>query len=367
MDIINRAEGISDRHVSAKGERISTKDMLNEFRFMKDIANVDELKKKVKTCDFWGETWAISTLERVLNIKLIMFSEEAYKDKDNNNVLQCGQLNDSILEKKGKFEPTHYIMANYQGNHYQLVTYKGKGSLTFAEIPYDVKQMILTKCLERNAGPYYIIPDFKNLIKDMNVVVLDVNDDIQSGLYDNDTVFQFYSKSGDKPKPGKGSGERMGSESVTTYAELAQIPSWRKKLSNFWAEEFQLDGHKWLSVEHYYQASKFKRNNPDFYLQFSLDSGSELSKDPLLAKGAGSKSGKFKGKELRSKSITIDPDFFAGRNKTDMEYAMKAKFEQNHDLGRLLKATKKAKLNHFSRGSPPVVYEELMRVRKGLE
>ena len=128
-----------------------------------------------------------------------------------------------------------------------------------------------------------------------------------------------------------------------------------------------MDGHKWLSVEHYYQASKFKRNNPDFYLQFSLDSGSELSKDPLLAKGAGSKSGKFKGKELRSKSITIDPDFFAGRNKTDMEYAMKAKFEQNHDLGRLLKATKKAKLNHFSRGSPPVVYEELMRVRKGLE
>jgi len=120
-------------------------------------------------------------------------------------------------------------------------------------------------------------------------------------------------------------------------------------------------------VEHYYQGSKFKRSNPDFFLQFSLDSGSELSKDPVLAKAAGSKSGKYKGKELREKGITIDTDFFSGRNKTEMEYAMKAKFEQNSDLGRLLKATKKAKLNHFSRGSPPIVFDELMKVRKGLK
>ena len=191
--------------------------------------------------------------------------------------------------------------------------------------------------------------------------------EFHSDLYDDNTVFQFYSKSGDKPRPGSGAGEKIGVEGAKAYAELRQIPSWRRKLSNFWTEEFQLDGHKWLSVEHYYQASKFKRNNPDFFLQFSLDSGSELSKDPVLAKAAGSKSGKYKGKELREKSITIDTDFFSGRNKTEMEYAMKAKFEQNSDLGRLLKATKKAKLNHFSRGSPPIVFEELMKVRKGLK
>jgi len=368
MDIITKASEVGKRHKSAKAERASSKEMMNEFGFMKGITGLESLKEKIQTCDFWAETWAISTLERVLNIKLILFSEEAYKEKDLENVMQCGQLNDAVLEKKGNFEPTHYIMANYQGNHYQLITYKNRGALTFNEIPYDVKRMIVNKCLERNAGPYYIIPQFRNFMEKIKVVVSDAPiGDIHSDLYDDNTIFQFYSKSGDKPKPGAGSGERIGPEGTQAYAELRQIHSWRKKLSNMWPEEFQLDGHKWLSVEHYYQASKFKRNNPDFYLKFSLDSGSDLSKDVLLAKAAGGKSGKYKGKEIRPKSITIDADFFSGRNKTEMEYAMKAKFEQNNDLGRMLKETKKAKLNHFSRGSPPVVFEELMKVRKGLK
>ena len=368
QDIIKKASEVGKRHKSSKAERTTTKEMMNEFGFMKGITGLESLKEKIQTCDFWAETWAISTLERVLNIKLILFSEEAYKEKDFENVMQCGQLNDAVLEKEGNFEPTHYIMANYQGNHYQLITYKNKGSLTFNEIPYDVKRMIVNKCLERNAGPYYIIPQFRKFMEKIKVVVSEAPiGDIQSDLYDDDTIFQFYSKSGDKPKPGSGSGERIGPEGAKAYADLRQIHSWRRKLSNFWTEEFQLDGHKWLSVEHYYQASKFKRNNPDFYLQFSLDSGSDLSKDVLLAKAAGGKSGKYKGKEIRPKSITIDSDFFLGRNKTEMEYAMKAKFEQNNDLGRMLKATKKAKLNHFSRGSPPIVFEELMKVRKGLK
>ena len=368
QDIIKKASEVGARHAIARRERADAKEMLDEFSFMKGVTGVDLMKEKVQTCEFWGETWAISTLERVLNIKLILFSEEAFKDKDLENVMRCGQLNDSVLEKEGKFEPTHYIMANYQGNHYELITYKNRGALTFNEIPYDVKRMIVNKCLERNAGPYYIIPQFRNFMEELKVVVSEAPiGEIHSDTYDDNTVFQFYLGSGDKPRPGSGSGERMGPEGAKAYAELRQIPSWRKKLSNLWTEAFQLDGHKWQSVEHYYQASKFKRNNPDFYLQFSLDSGSELSKDPLLAKAAGEKSGKYKGKELRPKDVTIDADFFSGRDKTEMEYAIKAKFEQNDDLGRLLKATKKAKLNHFSRGSPPTVSEELMKVRKGLK
>jgi len=49
-----------------------------------------------------------------------------------------------------------------------------------------------------------------------------------------------------------------------------------------------------------------------------------------------------------------------------MERAMYAKFSQNDDLKKILLDTKKAKLTHYSRGNPPVVFYDLMRVRKQL-
>ena len=190
----------------------------------------------------------------------------------------------------------------------------------------------------------------------------------QGSLFKGDTVFQFYSKSINKPLPGKGAGEKIGSEGVEAYDELSKIPDWRKKLSNFWAQEFSLDGKKWLSVEHYYQGSKFKKNNPEFYNKFSLDSGTELSKSPLMAKGAGGKTGKSRGKQIRPANVVLDEDFFGhnGRGEIEMEKAMKAKFTQNSDLKKLLRLTKKAKLQHFSRGIPPIVFYDLMRVRQNL-
>ena len=38
---------------------------------------------------------------------------------------------------------------------------------------------------------------------------------------------------------------------------------------------------KWASVEHYYHANKFKKNNKDYYDKFALGSGSEWEDDPL--------------------------------------------------------------------------------------
>jgi predicted NAD-dependent protein-ADP-ribosyltransferase YbiA (DUF1768 family) len=192
-------------------------------------------------------------------------------------------------------------------------------------------------------------------------VIMNMNK--MDGLFTEDTVFLFYSKSIDA-KPGKGSGEMIRPGDEDKYDALSKIKDWRKKLSNFWIQPFDLDGKRWQSVEHYYQGSKFK-GTPDFYNQFSLDSGSDISKDPALAKGAGGKSGKFKGKLIRPKEIKVDDGYFE-RNKIEMYKAQHAKFTQHDDLMKLLKLTKDAKLMHFIRGAPNITFYNLMYIRSKL-
>jgi len=410
--IIKQAEDVQKKNKEIKLTKSYTEDMLREFAFMKGVKTLEQLKAKIQTCAFWGNTWAISTLERALNVKLIILSEEYYNSDDKDHVLQCGQLNDDVLDD---FTPSHYVIANHQGNHYQLITYKEYGAFTFKELPYDIKMLVVDKCMERLAGPYYIIPNFRAL-NDKIKFFVEENEEPQSkepepkpqpkaqaqakqkqaqaqqaqkapkeqaqqaqaqqsqqqppvellsDLYNNSTVFQFYLGSMDKPLPGSGSGETMGPEGLKEYDDLKKITSWRKMLSNSWPAVFILDGHKWLSVEHYYQCSKFKRQNKDYYLLFSLDSNSELSQNQAMAEGAGG-NGKYQGKVIRPKEIKVDDDFFSGRDKKEMEDAMFAKFSQNEDLKKILLATKRAKLTHFVRGNPPVVFNELMRVRQRL-
>ena len=367
--ISSEAKKVKEEHDRLVKEKKITTQMLKEYKFMKKVDTLEAFKHEIKKCDFWADTWAISTLERILNIKFVVMSSELYKAGDTKNVLQCGQLNDTILEQRGRFTPEFYIMVDHTGDHYKLLGYKKKMIFKFSEIPYDIKKMIAEKCLEKNAGPFAIIPDFqkfkagttKTIIKEAQYE--DITESKLRGLYNDDIVLQFYSKSVGKPLPGKGSGEKIPNERMKEFSELAIIPDWRKKLSNFWVQPFSLDNHQWASVEHYYQGSKFKKTHPDFYLSFSLDSGTDLSKDPNMAKAAGGKTGKLKGELLRPIEVTGDSDFFGKRQSREMYNAQFAKFTQNEDLKKLLLATEDAKLTHFSRGSEPIVFDELMLIR----
>jgi predicted NAD-dependent protein-ADP-ribosyltransferase YbiA (DUF1768 family) len=367
--IIIQAKEVKAEHDRLVEEKKVSASILKEYKFMKGVENLEQFKRIIRHCDFWADTWAISTLERLLNIKFIVLSSESYKAKDEKNVLQCGQLNDKILEQRGRFTPDFYIMVDYTGSHYKLVGYKKKLIFKFSEIPYDIKKMIYERCLEKNAGPFAIIPDFqkfkasqkKSVIKEAQYE--DLTESKLRGLYNDDIVLQFYSKSLDKPLPGKGNGEKMPNDRLREYSTLASIPQWRKKLSNFWVQPFSLDNHQWASVEHYYQGSKFKKTHPNFYLSFSLDSGTDLSKDPAMAKAAGGKTGKFKGELIRPVEVSADSDFFGKRQKREMYAAQYAKFTQNEDLKNMLLATGDAKLTHFIRGAEPIVFDELMLIR----
>ena len=363
LSLTKQAEGLKSSHTTAKQAYANEMEMSKEYQFMVGVDSLDAFISKIKTCDFWGDTWAISTLERALNIKFILFSSEQYTSKDMDNVILCGQLNDPILQKAGVFNPEHYILLEYSGSHYRVITYKNRGALSFKELSYDVKLKIMEKCMERLAGPFYIIPEFKEFMNTMKKRLPSPD----TSIMDN-AVFQFYHKSADKPAPGKGVGEKIDNEASLDFVELKNIPHWRRKLDNAWISPFDLDDHRWNSIEHYYQASKFKENNPHFYLKFALDANpnEDMSKDPFLAKEAGSKLGKHKGERLRPTELKIDPNFYSGRHTVILKKALLAKFNQNPELKQTLMATKNALLNQFVKASEPKPYEELMEIRKEL-
>jgi len=363
LSLTKQAEGLKSSHTTAKQAYANEMEMSKEYQFMVGVDSLDAFISKIKTCDFWGDTWAISTLERALNIKFILFSSEQYTSKDMDNVILCGQLNDPILQKAGVFNPEHYILLEYSGSHYRVITYKNRGALSFKELSYDVKLKIMEKCMERLAGPFYIIPEFKEFMNTMKKRLPSPD----TSIMDN-AVFQFYHKSADKPAPGKGVGEKIDNDASLDFVELKNIPHWRRKLDNTWISPFELDDHRWNSIEHYYQASKFKENNPHFYLKFALDANpnEDMSKDPFLAKEAGSKLGKHKGERLRPTELKIDPNFYSGRHTVILKKALLAKFNQNPELKQTLMATKNALLNQFVKASEPKPYEELMEIRKEL-
>lgn len=362
--IANEASELTKRHKKLASDKKASEKIAREWKFMKGVQTLSDFKEKIRKCDFWADLWAISTLERILNIKLIILSSEYYGDHDEKNVIQCSHAIDDVIKKTEVFRPDAYILLDHTGSHYRLIGYKTRYLFHYNELPNKIKQLIQTKCMERNAGIYTLIPDFQKN-NEIGNVELDPSEHTPGDptMFNDNIVFQFYSKSADKPYPGKGPGEKIPDTEILRFRSLSQTPQWRKKLSNFWEAPFELDGLRWNSVEHYYQASKFKQSHPEYYRTFSLDSNSELSKDPAMAKKAGGKNSK-----IRPKSITIDADFFSsGRDFSEMKNAMYAKFSQNPELTSLLLRTEDAKLTHYIRGHPPLVFTHLMKVREQLK
>ena len=148
-------------------EKKETEELLVEYQFMRGIKTLCDFKAMIKKSDFWAETWTISTLERVLNTKFVILSSEQYNMGDRDNVLQCGQSNDDILKEKGEFTPDYYIVMDFTGGHYMLITHKDQHIFTYVSLPKAVKKLIIDKCLEgkESSGPYALIPEFKEFKK----------------------------------------------------------------------------------------------------------------------------------------------------------------------------------------------------------
>ena len=362
-NIIIQSKEVIKNHKQTKEQLTTSKQMIQEWEYMKGITTLEAYRAIVQTNNFWADASTISTMERLLNVKFIIFSNDNYLAKDFNNVLQCGNLNDTILESKGIFNPSHYIILNYKnGNHYELITYKEQGALKFNEISYDIKLLIVNKCLEGDTGPFKIIPEFNSLKKSLNVdtSIMSGGEEINPEYYDRHNVLTIYNKSPSNVLPGRYTGEKINKSNCVNFLNLND--DWRKKLSNEHSALFNLDGKNWNSVDHYLYGARYKNNNPDFYEMFSLDSGSPISKNHGLAKESSEK----KITDLRDRNIIVDSDYFNGRDKKELMNALNSKFTQNKDLLDVLLKTNQAKLQIYVPRSSPIVFHELMKLRHDL-
>uniref|UniRef100_A0A6C0D4V1 OTU domain-containing protein n=1 Tax=viral metagenome TaxID=1070528 RepID=A0A6C0D4V1_9ZZZZ len=362
--------------INTKGKELE--DLAREFQFMKDVNSVEDLKKVIKEVGgaYWADNWALSSLERIYNVKFIILSQTHYVEGEKEHVLQCISP-DIKLEERGLFEPSYYIMADYyQNNHYKLITYDKnikRGALTFSEVPYKIKELILERCMEKNAGLYVLIPDFKTFANKHGVETTSISkksayDTLvdtkkpKSQDYDDSIVIQIYNKS-KHAKVGEGSGESIKpelkiSKNVLELNNKKKYPEWRKKLDNeFLVTNLKIDGINWTSVKHYMLASRFN-GITDIISKFKKDGvyGSNIEEAQ-----------KFYESQLAKKSIKstlINDEEFKKMEHTLLEKALYAKFTQNDELRELLLLTGNALITLFKPSKGAIPFVELMKVRK---
>jgi hypothetical protein len=160
---------------------------------MKGVKTLVDFQKKVRTCSFWAETWAIAEVERILNVKFVILVRDTYLQLDINNVIQCGHSH------KDLFDPNYYIILARNNADYQLVSYKDRRMMKYHELPFDIKQMITDKCIEYENTGFSKIPQFMRQTNDVPFMFGD-------GLYNEDTVFVINENSANH-LPGHGNGE----------------------------------------------------------------------------------------------------------------------------------------------------------------
>jgi hypothetical protein len=112
-----------------------------------------------------------------------------------------------------------------------------------------------------------------------------------------------------------------------------------------------------------FESLVYTHHPTDFYLSFSIESGTELSRDPEMARAAASESGKFAGKLIRPKEVKIDPTFHGKRKDKEYFDALCAKFTQIEEMKQVLIETKNAKLMHYLSRKEPELADQLMMVR----
>jgi predicted NAD-dependent protein-ADP-ribosyltransferase YbiA (DUF1768 family) len=378
MKMISDVKSNFDKMSSISDQNKELEELTREFEFMKDVETVDDLKKVIMKVGgkYWADNWALVTLERLYKVKFIVLSQDHFLNGEKELVLQCSEA-DKKLQELGIFEPSYYIMTDYiKGIHYKLITYDKnikRGALTFSELPYRIKELVLEKCMEKGAGLYVLIPDFKAFANTNGVSTSSISktskyDSLvdtktpKSQDYSNSIIIQIYSKSKHE-KVGEGSGEFIKPEMKTLKNVLElnnkkKYPEWRKKIDNdFLVPNLVIDGNNWSSVKHYILGSRFKEL-VDLYGKFMKNGEVGANNEEAV---------KLYNSNIVKKSVKnviMNDEEFKKIESGLLEKALYSKFTQNDELREILILTGDALINIFKQTKGAIPALELMKVRK---
>jgi hypothetical protein len=319
---------------------------------METIKTFSEYKSFITTSSFWADASAIRIIEKKLNVKMIIISQEKGTtiQTDIYNIIECGYSDDN------SFKPDYYIITCYDGSHYRLITYRKRNIFRFTEIPYHLKILIVKKCLEGNSGIFYLIEDFR----DFKFRLLIEHDNYRGGNNNtNRLTFHQYSKN---RLPGKGTNEMISNEDIHSYSHLHKYKDWRKILDDSYEKNrlITIDNRYWKSVEHYLLACPYKKRFDELYLKFSQsmngDQPTDISDSLMIAR-----------KSIQPNGVLVDGTLVHGicdeiEKIEERKKALQSKFT-NPDCRDILLATNDALLYHFISGKPPEQDLLLMEIR----
>jgi predicted NAD-dependent protein-ADP-ribosyltransferase YbiA (DUF1768 family) len=378
MKMISDVKSNFDKMSLISDQNKELEELTKEFEFMKDVETVDDLKKVIMEVGgkYWADNWALVTLERLYKVKFIVLSQDHFLNGEKELVLQCSEA-DKKLQAQGIFEPTYYIITDYiKGVHYKLITYDKnikRGAFTFNELPYRIKELVLEKCMEKGAGLYVLIPDFKafantngvqtsTISKTSNYDSLVATKTPKFQDYSDSIIIQIYSKSKHE-KVGEGSGESIKPELKTLKNVLElnnkkKYPDWRRKIDNdYLVPNLVIDGNNWASVKHYMLGSRFKEL-VDLYSKFMKNGDVGTNSEDAL---------KLYNSNIVKKSVKsviLNDEDFKKIESGLLEKALYSKFTQNDELREILLLTGDALINVFKQTKGATPATELMKVRK---
>ena len=311
LEIVDLAEQISNRHKETLAERNHHKDVLKPLQYLSNVRSFADFQTALRSSDMVNQR---TVLEQALRTQFILFSKHHYDGGQPTHVVRFTNCGD----------PKRYIMVALErkGDTLSLVTYKGHRCFDFARLPYDVKMWMAQRCMESNSRCDLALRQF---MKERHLSLPHVN--IYDKWCDPRNRLVIHGEACEGVLPGEEHGETVDA----SFVKVAVVPKWRRKLSNEWICPFELDGKRWASVHHYV----YSKGD-----EFSLDSGSELSKQVL---------------DVSSTKRAFD--------QTAEERAVEAKFTQHPELCDLLRATRDALLLHYEKGAPPTPVESLMKMR----